>query len=88
MPVSLLCQQWHGRLKQPRLAAARDVRPGWPLQKVWPGVQRRQVTHNDMPNRSIMVGDVGGGHGAEVQRGGRLVPVDTAKAGSMPGVWS
>ena len=46
---SLLCQRWHGQLTRLGLAAARNERPGWPLHKLWPGVQRRKVMHNDMP---------------------------------------
>ena len=41
-----------------------------------------------MPARIITDGDVGGGHGAEVHKGGRLVPGETLKADPMPRVWS
>ena len=46
------------------------------------------VTHNDIPARHFMGGDVGGGHGAEVHRGVRLIPSETMKTDTMPGVWS
>ena len=68
------------------LATARDDIPGWPLQKVWPCGQRRQVTQNDIPVWSITGGDFGGVHGAEVNGGGRLVLSETPKADAMPGV--
>ena len=42
---------------------------------------------NDMPARHITGGDVGGGHGAEVNGGGILVPSETPKADTMPGVF-
>ena len=35
-----------------------------------------------------MVGDVGGGNGAEVHMGGRLVFSDNPKEDNLPGVWS
>ena len=85
---SIICQRCHFRLTQLGLATARDERPGWPLQKLWPGIQRRQVTHNDIPARRIMGGDVGGGHGAEVHGVGILVPSETPNADTMTGVWS
>ena len=69
------------------LATAHNERLGWPLQKAWPGNQRRQVTHNYMPARRITSGDVGGGHGSEVHGGGRLVSIETLKADTIPGVW-
>ena len=81
-------QLWHGRPTRPGLAAARNERPSWPLQKVWPGVQRRQVTHDDMSTQHIKGGDVKGLHGAEVHRCRRLVPGETLKADPIPGVWS
>ena len=40
-----------------------------------------------MKARRITGRDVGGGHGAEVHRGGRLIPSDNTKADTMPGVW-
>ena len=43
--------------------------------------------HNDLPARSITGGDVRGVHGAEVHRGDRIVPIETPKADTMPGVW-
>ena len=42
---------------------------------------------NDMPSQIIMGGNVGRGHGTEVNRGGRLVPGETPEADTMPGVW-
>ena len=41
-----------------------------------------------MPARSIIGGDVGGGSGAEVHRGGRIVTSETSKADTMPVVCS
>ena len=73
---------------QPGLAAARNERPSWPLQKVWPGGQCCQVTHNEIPTLRITGGDVGGGHGADVNGDGGHVQGDTPKADPMPGVWS
>ena len=40
-----------------------------------------------MPAWSITGRDVGGFHGAEEHRGGRLVLSETLKADTMPGVW-
>ena len=84
---SLLCRQWHGHLTQIGMAATRDEHPGWTVSKVWTGVQRRKVVHNDLSARSITGGDVGRGHGAELYRGGRLVPSETLKVDTMPRVW-
>ena len=70
------------------MATARNERPGLPLQKVWPGGQRLQVRHNDMPARSITGGEIIGGHGAEVHGGGIFVPGETPKADPMSGVCS
>ena len=86
MPGSILCQQWYDLITRPGLATSRNKRPVWPLQKVWTGSQRHQVTHNDMPDRHIMGGDFGGGHRDEVHRVGRLVRGEAPKADSMPGV--
>ena len=88
VPGSLLCQKCHGRITQPGLAAERNERPIWPLQKVWPVGQRLQVTYDDMPTRCITGRDVGGGHDDEVHGFGRLVPGETPKEDPMPGVWS
>ena len=40
-----------------------------------------------MPAPCITDGDIRGGHGAEVHAGERLIPNDTTKADTMPGVW-
>ena len=85
---SILCRKWHGWLTQFGMATAHDERTRWPLHKVWPGCQCRQVTHNDMPARHITGGDFGGGHGAEVYGGGRLVLSETPNVDTMTGVWS
>ena len=84
----IMCLQRHGWLMRLGLAAALDERPGWPLQKFFPGVQRCQVMHNDILARNITVRDVGGGHGAEVHGGGKLVPSETLTEDTMPGVCS
>ena len=68
---------------QPGMNVACDERPGWPLQRVWPSSQRRQVTHNEMTAQRIMGRDVGGSHGAEVYGGGRLVPGETMALDDM-----
>ena len=81
-------QLWHGWPTRPGLAEARNERPSWPLQKVWPGGQRFQVMHDELPTRSITGGDVGGGDGAEVHGCGRFVPGVTLKADYMPRLWS
>ena len=72
----------------PGMAATLYERPGRTLLKVWPCVQRRKVTYNDVPTLHNTVGDVGGGQGSEVHGGGRLVPSDTHKKDPMPVVWS
>ena len=85
---SLLCRKWHGWLTRLGLSASRNEFPGWHLQKVWTGGQRRQFIYNEIPDRHITGWDVGVGHGAELHGGGRLVPSDTPTADIMPGVWS
>ena len=70
------------------LATIFDERPGWPLQKVWPGGQCFQVTHNDMLSRRITSGGVRGVHVTEVHGFGRLVPSETPTADTLPRVWS
>ena len=42
------------------------------------------LNENDLPAQSVTGGDVGGGHGAEVHRSGRLVPGDIPKADPVP----
>ena len=44
--------------------------------------------HNDIPSHSITGGGFGGGNGAEVHRGGRLVSSKTPKMDIMHVVWS
>ena len=46
------------------------------------------LTHNDMPYWRITGRNVGGGHVAEVHRGGIILPVETLKSDTMPRVWS
>ena len=85
---SILCRLWHGQLAQNGLAAVRNERTGRPVYNVWPGGQRRKVTHNDLPAQSVTGGDVGGGHGAEVHGGGRLVSSENLKEDTLPRIWS
>ena len=63
----LLYQLWYGQIARLVLATARNERPGLPLLKVWPGGQRHQVTHIEIPARHITGGDVGGCPSAELK---------------------
>ena len=88
MPGILLYQRWYGHIARLVLATARNERHGLPILKVWPGGQRYQVTHIEIPARHITGGDVGGCPIVELHGGGRLVLGETLKADPMPVVWS